>query len=147
MINSRSLDDLVPEIADKVRALLAQCEAKGLKLLVTSTFRDAQAQDATYAQGRTTPGIKVTNAPAGYSWHNFRCAADVVPVIGGKLNWSDTGPDRARWDTIGEVAKAVGLEWGGDWTSFKDMPHVQDTQGLTLAQLRAKYGKERPKTW
>jgi hypothetical protein len=26
---------------------------------------------------------------------------------------------------MGERAKAVGLEWGGDWANFPDRPHVQ----------------------
>lgn len=35
------------------------------------------------------------------------------------------------------LAKQLGFEWGGDWTSFKDYPHLQMTFGLTTAQLQA----------
>ena len=31
-----------------------------------------------YAQGRSKPGPKVTNAQAGYSWHNFGVGWDFV---------------------------------------------------------------------
>lgn len=35
------------------------------------------------------------------------------------------------------IAKDLGFEWGGDWRSFKDMPHLQMVFGITTAQFRA----------
>ncbi|MBQ9460122.1 MAG: M15 family metallopeptidase, partial [Oscillospiraceae bacterium] len=42
------------------------------------------------------------------------------------------------------IAKAIGFSWGGDWTSFRDCPHLQwDDRGrYTTAMLRA--GKAAP---
>jgi hypothetical protein len=34
------------------------------------------------------------------------------------------------------VGKSLGLEWGGDWTGFKDLPHGQRTGGLSLVECR-----------
>ena len=132
MINSRSLDDLAPPAKQRAEAFIAAASAKGIDLLVTSTYRDNESQDALYAQGRTTPGNIVTRAKAGQSWHNYRCALDVVPLVNGKAIWDD----QALWKQVGEIGKSCGLEWAGDWVTFKEFPHFQYTGGLTLAQLQ-----------
>jgi peptidoglycan L-alanyl-D-glutamate endopeptidase CwlK len=132
MINSRNLDDLAPPAKQRALAFIAAASAKGIDLLVTSTYRDAESQDALYAQGRTTPGNIVTRAKAGQSWHNWRCALDVVPLVNGKAIWDD----QALWKQVGEIGKSCGLEWAGDWKTFKEYPHFQYIGGLTLAQLQ-----------
>ena len=132
MINSRNLDDLVPPAKQRAEAFIAAAKAKGIDLLVTSTYRDNESQDALYAQGRTTPGNIVTRAKAGQSWHNWRCALDVVPLVNGKAIWDD----QAMWKQVGEIGKSCGLEWAGDWVTFKEFPHFQYTGGLTIAQLQ-----------
>lgn len=150
-INSRDINELNPKVADMCRKFLDKCSKdeylikKGVGVIITSTFRNAESQNDLYAQGRTKPGGKVTNAKAGYSMHNFRCAFDFAPTlkVGDKavIPWNDS----ALFTYIGQIGKSVGLEWGGDWKSFKDMPHFQFTEGLTLAQLRLKYGTEAKK--
>ena len=134
MINSRSLDDLIPPARVRVQAFLDAAKAAGIDLLVTSTYRDNASQDALYAQGRTKPGKIVTNAKAGQSWHNYRCAVDVVPIVAGKPRW-DVKDE--VWQQVGKLGKAAGLEWAGDWKRFKEYPHFQYTGGLTLAQLQS----------
>ena len=133
MINSRSLDDLLPQVKVRVQEFLDNAKAQGIDLLVTSTYRDNASQDALYAQGRTKPGKIVTNAKAGQSWHNYRCAVDVVPIVAGKPRW-DVKDE--VWQKVGALGKAAGLEWAGDWKRFKEYPHFQYTGGLTLAQLQ-----------
>lgn len=137
MINSRSLDDLLPIVKEKALEHIRLCNAAGVDILITSTYRDAESQDALYAQGRTTPGKKVTNAKAGFSWHNWKCAYDVVPLRNGKPVWGTTGIDLELWRVVGKCGKEAGLEWAGDWKTFKEFPHFQYTGGLTLADLRS----------
>ena len=133
MINSRSLDDLLPAVKERVERFIASAKTEGIDLLVTSTYRDNESQNALYAQGRTTAGRIVTNAKAGQSFHNYRCAVDVVPIVNGKPRWD--AKDEV-WQTIGKLGKAEGLEWAGDWKRFKEYPHFQYTGGLNLAQLQ-----------
>jgi len=137
MIASRSIDDLLPVVKEKVKKFVALCKGDGIELLVTSTYRDNESQNALYAQGRTEPGRAVTNAKGGQSFHNYRCAVDVVPLVNGKPDWDGTHP---IWAKIGNYGKLAGLEWAGEWTRFKELAHFQYTGGLTLADLRA--GKE-----
>lgn len=133
MINSRKIEDLNPHVATLARKLIAAAKKEGIDVLVTSTFRDNESQNALYAQGRTKPGRIVTNAKAGQSFHNYRLAFDVVPVVNGKAMWNDL----RTFKRLGEIGKSVGLEWAGDWKSFRELAHFQWTGGLSLAQLRA----------
>ena len=34
------------------------------------------------------------------------------------------------------IAKNLGFDWGGDWSGFKDYPHLQMTFGLSLRELQ-----------
>lgn len=134
MINSRDINELLPVVRAKVERFQQLCKENSIDLLITSTYRDAESQAALYAQGRTAPGAIVTNAKPGQSWHNHRCAIDVVPLVNGKANWNTKDP---VWAKLGELGKQAGLEWAGDWKRFREMAHFQYTAGLTLAQLQA----------
>ena len=133
MINSRSLDELVLPAKERVERFIALCDENGIDLLVTSTYRDHESQNALYAQGRTKVGKVVTNAQGGQSYHNWRCAVDVVPLINGKPNWDSSDP---VWARIGELGEQAGLEWAGRWRTFKELAHFQYTGGLTLTDLK-----------
>jgi len=133
VINSRSLDELLPDTKVRVEKFIELCKEQNIDLLVTSTYRDNESQAALYAQGRTSPGNVVTNAGPGDSYHNYRIAVDVVPVVGGKPNWNTSDP---VWQTVGLLGEQAGLEWAGRWAHFKEMAHFQHTNGLTLAQLK-----------
>ena len=133
MINSRSLDDLLPAVKVRVEKFINSAKDAGIDLLVTSTYRDNESQNALYAQGRTKPGRIVTNAKGGQSFHNYRCAVDVVPLLNGKPVWD---AENDIWQKVGDFGIAAGLEWAGNWTKFKEMPHFQYTNGLNLADLQ-----------
>jgi peptidoglycan L-alanyl-D-glutamate endopeptidase CwlK len=133
MISSRKLEDLNPIVQDKCHQFITACEKQGIDIIITSTYRDDEAQNALYAQGRTTPGKKVTNAKAGESFHNYKIAFDFCPIKNGKPQWDDTD----TFEHCGLIAESLGLEWAGRWTSFKELAHCQYTGGLKLADLRA----------
>ena len=102
-----------------------------------------------YAKGRTTPPLGkaniVTNARGGQSWHNFGLAFDIVVLDTiGKEDWDIRHP---AWKAVAALGKSVGLEWGGDWVSFKDYPHFQYTAGLTLVQARQLMTNGLPAVW
>lgn len=131
MISSRSLDDLHPRVGNLARMLVAKAEDVGIDLLIFSTYRDAESQAALYAQGRSKPGRIVTNAKGGDSYHNWRVAFDVVPLVNGKAMWD--GP----WEPIAAIGRSLGFEYGGDWVTFKDADHFQLTGGLSIDDFRS----------
>lgn len=137
MVNSRKLDDLHPLVASRAQRLLDLAADSGIDLVITSTYRDHESQDALYARGRTTPGPRVTHAAGGQSYHNFRVAFDVVPLRLGKPVWGTRGDDLALWQNVGRLGELIGLEWAGRWKHFKEFPHFQYTQGHDLAYFQS----------
>lgn len=131
MINSRSVNDLHPHVADLCRKFVAACKKAGIDVLITSTYRDMESQAAIYAQGRTKAGRIVTRAKPGQSWHNYRLAFDFVPIVNGKAAWNDA----RLFKQCRQIGESLGLE-GLDF----EMAHLQARGGLTLAQ--AKSGKQ-----
>lgn len=140
MINSRKIEDLLPPVAERCRKLIQLCDEEDIDIIITSTYRDIESQDRLYAQGRVLPGQIVTWARGGDSWHNWRRAFDVVPVINGKAVWSIRGLDKKRWLKVGEIGESLGLEWGGSWARHPDYPHFQDKMGRTLYGLKKEAG-------
>lgn len=140
MIDSRSLDELLPPVADRARQLIDLCQQNGIDILVTSTYRDLECQERLYAQGRLKPGKIVTYAKPGDSWHNWRRAFDVVPLQHGKPVWGIRGEDKKLWLKVGELGVSLGLEWGGNWERHPDYPHFQDKTGRTLYGLKKEAG-------
>ena len=133
MINSRNLSDLHPKVKTLCEQFIASCAKQNIDILITSTYRDTESQNALYAQGRTAPGSKVTNAKGGQSFHNWKVAFDFVPIVNGKTQWNDT----VLFTKCGEIAESIGLEWAGRWVKFKELAHCQFTNGLTLADFQA----------
>ena len=91
---------------------------------------------------------KVTNAKAGQSYHNYGLAVDIVLLYDSdgngtydKASWDvfkDWDKDGiADWQEVVKVFKKYGWEWGGEFKSFKDLPHFQKTFGKSWQQLKA----------
>lgn len=126
------LELLKPKIKELAEKLINECKQQGHQITVTQTLRTIEEQDALYAQGRTKPGNIVTKAKGGYSLHNFGVAFDICPIVNGKAEWNDN----ALFKKIGEIGMKIGLEWGGTWASFPDLPHFQYLAGYSLADFR-----------
>ena len=105
-------------------------EALGHPVRIVEGYRSFKRQNELYAKGRTLPGVVVTNAKAGESFHNYGCAVDFVFVKEG-YNASDV-----MWETLGQVGKTHGFEWGGDWKKFPDRPHFELTLGYSLQDFK-----------
>ncbi len=89
----------------------------------------------------------MTIAKGGQSYHNYGLAIDfALKLDNGNVVWDldrdDNNNGEADWMEVVAIAKDLGFEWGGDWTSFKDYPHLQMDFGLSIRELQ--YGK-RPK--
>lgn len=134
---SASGQGLDPQFARKLSLFEKKLAEHGVKVVFTWGYRSIAEQNRLYAMGRNQAGKKVTNARGGYSWHNFGLAADYAFVINGKVTWD--GP----WAMFGKIARECGLEWGGDFKTILDRPHVQWTQGRTLAQMRSAAAKKK----
>jgi peptidoglycan LD-endopeptidase CwlK len=138
---------LHPVVSAKKDELISLAADKGINIVITQDFRSIEEQDKLYAKGRTAGGDIVTNAKGGESYHNFGLAIDFALLsINGAviwdMNYDGNGNSRADWDEVVEIAKGLGFEWGGDWRSFKDYPHLQYDFGLSIWELQR--GKRPP---
>lgn len=134
----KDLNELHPKVKELALKLLETCKEAGLNIAINETYRTSARQDYLYAQGRTRPGSIITYARGSSmsSYHQWRLAFDIYNnVIGNAYN--TTILTRA-----GIIGEGLGLEWGGRWTTFKDMSHFQYTFGLSIADLNA--GKRPP---
>lgn len=130
---SRDIKDLHPLVAQKAQQFLDMCKAQGLNVIITSTYRSSEEQNALYAQGRTKPGAVVTNAKGGDSYHNWKVALDFAPVVNGVVPWNN----KALFLRIADIGVKCGFESGAYWTTFLDLPHLQMTLGYTLDDFKA----------
>ena len=118
---SRDLALLHPRLQAVLPRIKAECEAQALPVLWTDGMRTKAEQDALYAQGRTSPGTIVTNVRYPDSMHNWGVAVDFCRNVRDR-EYDDTDNFFFR---VAFVAKAYGLDWGGDWKTFKAKPHLQ----------------------
>lgn len=115
-----------------IRATLAA----GSEARIISGTRTYAEQNALFRQGRFgNPGPKVTKARGGESWHNFGLAWDIGLFRNGAYLESS-----APYLPLGPHGKVPGVEWGGDWISFQDVPHYQfGTAGQAVTAARARF--------
>ena len=125
---------LLPKVERMAGVFLSKCAKAGHKLLITHTYRSTAEQNALYAQGRTTPGPRVTNARGGDSLHNHRVAFDVCFLKGLKAHYPPSS-DKS-WQEIGKIAQNIGLEHGD--RGFVDLPHFQFRAGYSLEDFKKK---------
>lgn len=109
--------------------------AAGFDVKIICGTRSYAEQDALY-QKRP----KVTNAKGGYSWHNFGLAFDFgVFSADGKQYFGES----PLYDELGKLARNVqDAEWGGDWTGFKDKPHVQMRRFSSITEARNEFERK-----
>jgi peptidoglycan L-alanyl-D-glutamate endopeptidase CwlK len=159
-----------PEVRDEMVVLTDKAEALlGPRIAIrwSMTLRSIPEQDGLFALGRTVRnpdgydkvkkpmGNIVTRARGGQSFHNFGLAGDfclLYDVDGNgtweKISWDelkDGDNDKvADWKEVVAVFTAAGWEWGGNWSSIHDGPHVEKRFGYPenckalLAKYRAK---------
>lgn len=117
-----------PRLVEAVQRILDAMHALGLHMLVTDGVRTTEQQMALYAQGRDAPGRIVTHADGVRRKSNHQAkedgyghAVDLCFVVDGHPSWDD----RLPWRLYGEMAKAQGLVWGGEFKSLVDKPHIE----------------------
>ncbi|WP_237458546.1 M15 family metallopeptidase [Pontibacillus yanchengensis] len=132
---------LHPEVEKAKEKLKQLAEEQGIDIVITDGIRTKKEQNKLYAQGRTDKGDIVTHARGGESYHNYGLAIDyALKLDNGEVIWDiehdGNGNGKADWMEVARIAKDLGFEWGGDWPSFKDYPHLQMDFGLSIRELR-----------
>lgn len=135
-----------PVVKESALEMVKRAYQEGILVQISAGYRSMEEQAKLYGQGRLgyiydgknysdLSKPRVTNAMPGQSYHNYGLAIDYVIV-------SDDGKNGiwtvdAKWRRVAAIGKSLGFAWGGDWSSFKDYPHLDMTGGLTYSQLNA----------
>ncbi|MGE7637612.1 peptidoglycan-binding protein [Peribacillus frigoritolerans] len=118
---------------------------EGIYAQISAGYRSMEEQAALYGQGRfysykgknysSLSKPKVTKALPGQSFHNYGVAVDyfIVTDDGKTALWTIN----TKWKRVAAIGKELGFKWGGDWTGFKDYPHLEMTGGLSYSQMLA----------
>lgn len=117
MLSVRSEKNLVGIHPDLDKVVRKAEELSELEFIVTEGLRSKERQEQLVKAGAS----KTMN-----SRHLTGHAVDLAVVVGGEVRW-DWPLYSKLSNSMKEAAKQVGvpIEWGGDWTSFKDGPHFQ----------------------
>ncbi|VVP66413.1 hypothetical protein PS918_00370 [Pseudomonas fluorescens] len=118
--SKKNIESLLPQVRPYAVALIQKAALNGIKIKIISGHRTYAEQDALYAKGRPDNPPKVTNAKGGQSNHNFGIAFDIGIFEG--TEYLGSSP---KYKAIGVLGTDLGLDWGGNWKSFKDAPHFQ----------------------
>jgi peptidoglycan L-alanyl-D-glutamate endopeptidase CwlK len=162
----RDRNKLLPQVKNKLEELENLAEQVGLHFIVTQTLRSNDEQVAYYAQGRQPldevnrlrkiaklPSISeeenkhvITRAKTVWdSFHAYGRAFDVAVVsVDGKVDWSESidwdSDGVSDWIELGKLGESIGLEWGGNFSSLRDLPHFQFREGKSIADLKREVG-------
>lgn len=143
-----NISALHPDLQNKIAKLIALCNTNGITIGISECLRTVDEQNALYAKGRTTSGSIVTNCKGTdyKSMHQWGVAFDFylnMDVDGdGDIDGNDKwNTSTGLFEKVGSLGKSIGLMWGGDFKSFKDLCHFQLADwGSTTSTLRAQYG-------
>ncbi|MCT4228725.1 M15 family metallopeptidase [Elizabethkingia anophelis] len=136
-LGERSLKNLDGVHPNLVKVMKAAIVNSPVDFTITEGVRTLKRQQELFAQGRTKPGIKVTNADGVKNKSNhqakadgFGHAVDLYPFFLGQVqvNHKDTIKNlKLISDHIKKTAKELGINitWGGDWKSPYDPPHFE----------------------
>lgn len=116
------LADLTPDTRAFVLQVAARARAEGIPIKLVSGRRTCEQQNKLYAQGRTAPGPKITNARGCLSWHVQGRAVDFLPHPATDANYA----------RVGAIAVELGGRWGGNFPGFKDAPHIEYHPGMRI---------------
>ena len=121
-LNSKSVGLLKKVHPDLVRVVVRAAQTTDLDFIVTRGARTVEEQREMVRKGAS----KTMKSRHIIAANGFSHAVDLAAMIGGKLKWDWPLYSRLA-KTMKAAAKAekVPIEWGGDWTSFKDGPHFQ----------------------
>jgi len=136
-ISEMRIKDLHPKVLNDFKSFIEEAEESlNITLRITQGLRTMREQQTIYNQGRTAPGIKVTNAKPGQSYHNYGLAVDLVRMDGKKVDWN------YKMSNLLPFSKKYNIFWGGNFKSFKDEPHFEKTLGFHWRALFEKYNKK-----
>jgi hypothetical protein len=148
--NSPIIGKLHTSFQPHVKCFIFKCYEDGIKIKMTSAYRDIEKQTKMLADWLATAeedeasGIPRGPKPAtpGSSYHNYGLAFDFNAWTKSGAHFS-TSTSKASWEASGipTIGKSLGLRWGGDFSNNYDPIHF-DAGGISgMPRTNVLYGK------
>ncbi|UUI41013.1 M15 family metallopeptidase [Oceanobacillus oncorhynchi] len=139
-----TVSELHPVVQEAVDTLIDRADDIDIEVVITDGLRTEEEQESLYARGRENEEDIVTHARGGESYHNYGLAVDyAIRNHDGEVIWDihydGNNNGESDWFEVADIAKDLGFEWGGDFNSFTDYPHLQMTFGLSISELQQGY--------
>ncbi|UZZ64120.1 peptidoglycan hydrolase [Escherichia phage A7_1] len=117
VLGKRSIERLKGVHPDLVEVVKLAIKKSAIDFTVGEGLRTIETQRKYVAEGKS----KTMN-----SRHLTGHAVDLWPLVNGSVTW-DWKYYYPMAEAVKDAAKELNIpiEWGGDWTSFKDGPHFQ----------------------
>jgi peptidoglycan L-alanyl-D-glutamate endopeptidase CwlK len=132
----KKLQSLNISFRTKAEQVLQTLRGRGFRPKIFYGWRSVAVQQELVKKGRSKVHFSFHNAQQPDGTPNAY-AADVIDE---RWGWSADAESNGFWGALGEEAKKLGLVWGGDWTSFKDVAHIQGRQNSELAAAKRESG-------
>lgn len=132
----KKLASLDAALRPKVARILDLLRDQGFQPKVFFGWRSVKVQLQLFNRGVTKVKFSFHNAQKPNGTPNAY-AADIVDS---RWGWGNDAQANGFWDALGDAAHSQGLVWGGDWTTFKDVAHVQNKQNSELAAVKRESG-------
>lgn len=131
--SKRSLNNLIGVHPDLTRLMHEAIKSTPIDFTITEGVRTVKRQQLLYAQGRSKPGIRVTNADGVKKKSNHQIkadgygyAVDLYPYINGKVVVNAVEELIIISNHIYNIAEELNItiKWGGYW-KLKDYAHFE----------------------
>jgi peptidoglycan L-alanyl-D-glutamate endopeptidase CwlK len=132
----KKLKSLNFDFRTKVKTVIKNLKNKGYEPKIFYGWRSVAVQKKLKQSGRSKVSFSFHNAQLKDGTPNSY-AADIIDR---RWGWSNEAQKNDFWEALGREAKAVGLVWGGDWKSLKDVAHIQGKRNGQLATIKKQSG-------
>jgi hypothetical protein len=124
------------DLRARTQTVLDALRAKGFRPKIFFAWRSVAVQLELFHRGVTRVKFSFHNAQERDGTPNA-FAADIVDE---RWGWSEAAAENGFWEALGEAARSAGLVWGGDWTDFRDVAHVQNKHNSELSSVKMNSG-------
>ncbi len=132
---NRDISSLKKVAQIAIYAFLEMCKNEGLNVLVTECYRSQERQEYLYCQGRTATQCIAAGMDVAFANEHANPYGSIVTQTRSSVHTSGYAWDICKnvrgeeysdlrfFEECGAIARDLGIEWGGDWTSKKDYMH------------------------
>jgi len=132
----KKLLSLEPAFRAKIEHVIAALKNRTFQSKIVFAWRSVAVQKKLFDQKKAKVLFSFHNAQRKDGTPNA-LAADIIDA---RWAWTEAARTNGFWSALGAAGKELGLVWGGDWTDFPDVAHLQGRKNSELAKVKKESG-------